>query len=783
MNRSSWQDLLSELREQKWYRGQMRHVEFQPARNAQYGEPTSQVHPKVAEALKEIGVGRLYKHQARAVDAINSGKHTIIVTGVASGKTLCYNIPVLSKLLSEPGTTAFYIFPTKALSQDQLRRLKELKLGELVPAGVYDGDTPIAERRRIREVCSLVFTNPDMLHSGILPNHKLWRRFLRGLKFVVLDELHVYRGVFGMHVASIIRRLKRLCELYGSSPLFIGASATVGNPHELAEALFGVECEVVSDDTGQFYGRVFVLWEPPCLPDGVRVGAMTEAVRLLTFLMMRGIRTIVFARSRAAVELLLRYAREELAKLKPRLVNKVISYRAGYLPQERRLIERMLANGDLLSVIATTALELGIDIGHLDAAILVGYPGSIASTMQQAGRAGRIREGLAILIATGNPVDQYIINHPEYIFGRPTERAIVNVNNLYILASHLLCAACEEPLTDGDVTHFGESALRILEVLSEEKLLVKVRSGGTGKVWYLWNADGRPHDQISIRSITGSEYEIRDVSRGNLLIGTVDEARAFATIHEGAIYLHAGESYRVMQLDIDRRTAFVKPFEGDEYTVPLSRAEVEITKPLREWHGWLSKAWFGEAKIRQRVVGYRRMRMRTNEVIEVKPLNLPEVEYETAALWIVPDDAVLSHIQLNGFDMMGSLHAAEHALVAFMPLIAVCDERDVGGVSYMVHPQVGCAAIFIYDGYPGGAGFSEAAFECIEGLLTGAAEMIEKCPCVSGCPSCVQSPSCGNNNHPLDKGGAKVLLRCLLKADLAASMSFGSSLRHAKEEQ
>lgn len=777
MSRSLWRDILKELMKQSWYRGQIRHVEFQPARKAQYGEPTSQIHQKVAEALRRIGIKRLYRHQAQAIDAINSGRHTIIVAGAASGKTLCYNIPVLSRLLNEPYATAFYIFPTKALSQDQLRRLRELGLGELVLAGVYDGDTPIAERKRIRNLCSIVFTNPDMLHSGILPNHRLWRRFLSGLRFVVLDELHVYRGVFGMHVASIIRRLKRLCKLYGSSPLFIGASATIGNPHELAEALFGVECEVISDDTGHFFGRTFVLWETPTLPSGVRVGAMSEAVRLLTFLMMRDIRTIVFAQSRAAVELLLRYTREELAKLKPKLIDKVISYRAGYLPEERRQIERRLANGELLSVIATTALELGIDIGHLDAAILVGYPGSIASTMQQAGRAGRVKEGLAILIATSNPVDQYIVSHPEYIFGRPTERAVVNVDNLYILASHLLCAACEEPISDEDVSRFfGESAPEIVEVLADEKLLQRVKSDSkAGKVWYLWDADHRPHDGFSIRSITGNEYEIRDLSRGNLLIGTVDEARAFSTVHEGAIYLHAGESYRVIRLDIEGRVAYVEPFDGDEYTVPLVRAEVEITRRLKEWRRKLSKAWFGEAKLRQSVVGYRRMRMRTNEVIEVRPLNLPEVEYETAALWIAPDERVLSFVELNGFDLMGSLHAAEHALVALTPLIAMCDEKDIGGVSYMLHHQTGCATIFIYDGYPGGAGFSEAAFECIDELLTRAAEMIEKCPCVGGCPSCVQSPSCGNNNHPLDKGGAAALLRWLLKAD--ATVLGGSSSR------
>ncbi|MCX7776623.1 MAG: DEAD/DEAH box helicase [Armatimonadetes bacterium] len=768
MKSSLWQELLAELCKQSWYRGQIRHIEFQPAKDAQYGDPTSKIHRRVIEALTKLGIKGLYRHQAKAIDTINSGKHTVIVTGTASGKTLCYNIPVLSKLLEEPGTTALYIFPTKALAQDQLRKLSEFGLGGLVSASTYDGDTPDEERKRIRQLCNLVFTNPDMLHLSMLRNYRLWRRFLGQLKFVVLDEMHIYRGIFGMHVALIIRRLRRLCDLHGSSPIFIGASATVGNPKELSKALFGVECEVVSDDTGQFFGRTFILWEPPTLSNDVRVGAMSEAVRLIAFLMKRGIRTIAFAQSRVAVELLLRYVREELAKHNPKLVDKVISYRAGYLPEERRRIERELANGSLLSVIATTALELGIDIGHLDAAVIVGYPGSIASTMQQVGRAGRTKEGLAILIATSNPLDQYIVNHPEYLFGQPVEKAIVNVNNPYILASHLLCAAYEQVLSDADLCYFGERALEMLEVLSEGEMLLKLRGksniGGV-RFFYFWASDKCPHEEISIRSISGNEYEIRDASRGNALIGTIDEARAFATVHEGAIYLHAGESYRVVQLDIKRRVAIVEPFYGDEYTVPLVHADVQITKRIKGKHSKFFKAWFGEAKIIQQVVAYKRMRLRTNEVIEVRQLSLPKSDYETDALWIIPDESVLSHIRLCEFDLTGSLHAAEHALVALMPLIAMCDEKDIGGVSYLLHPQTGCAAIFIYDGYPGGAGFSEAAFEGIDELMVKTKEMIESCACAGGCPSCVQSPSCGDNNHPLDKPGAVMLLRWLLGAE------------------
>lgn len=770
MQHPQWMELLEELRQQWWYREQIRHVEVQPSRAAIYDTPTSPIHPRVVEALRAIGIERLYRHQVQAIDEINSAKHTLIVTGSASGKTLCYNIPVLSKLLCEPDATAFYIFPTKALAQDQLRKLRELKLGELASANTYDGDTPNELRRKIRERCNLIFTNPDMLHTAILPNHHHWRRFLSKLRFVVLDEVHVYRGVFGMHVASIIRRLRRLCEIYGSSPTFICASATVGNPHELALNLLGVECKVISDDSAPFPGRTFVLWEPPLLPDGIRVSTMTESMRLLAFLIVRGIRTITFVQSRAAAEMLLRYVREELEKINPKLCDKVTSYRAGYLPEERRMIERKLFNGELFGVIATTALELGIDIGHLDAAILVGYPGSIASTMQQAARAGRTNEGLVILIATSNPVDQYIVSHHEYLFGRSVENAILNASNQYILAGHLLCAAFEQPITVADVeNYFGKGCLKLLDLLSQDPGMLR-RVERDGKSFYCWFLPKRPHDEISVRAIRGKEYEIRDVSRHGVLIGTVDEVRAFATAHEGAIYFHAGESYRVLHLDVDGHIALVEPFNGDEYTVPLMRAEVSIIKPLSEWCGRFSRAWFGEVKVAQSVVAYKRLRLRTNEVIGIKSINLPNVEYETEAVWLVPDEVVISWVQLRGFDLMGSLHAAEHAMVALMPLIAMCDERDIGGVSAFIHGQTNSSTIFIYDGYPGGAGFSKAAFERLEELISRTAEMIEGCACQAGCPTCIQSPYCGDNNHPLDKYGGAALLRWMVGARAKGEM-------------
>jgi len=765
MNASSWEQLLKEIRQQRWYRNQIKHVELLGRREAQYAVPSSPIYPTVIEALKRIGIEKLYRHQAQAIDAINMGEHVIVATTTASGKTLCYNIPVLSKLLSDRNATAFYIFPTKALAQDQLRKLCELGLGFLITAQTYDGDTPLSHRRHIRENCRLIFTNPDMLHCAILPNHHLWRKFISNLKFVVLDELHVYSGIFGMHMASIIRRLRRLCELYGSKPQFICTSATIGNPHEFSRNLLGVECTVISDDTAPFPGKTFVLWEPPVLANGVRVRASVEAARLLIFMMERGIRTIVFVQSRATAELLLRYVREELAKHNPSLCNKVISYRAGYLPHERRAIERKLFDGELMAVIATTALELGIDIGHLSAAIIVGYPGSIASTMQQAGRAGRVEEGIAFFVATGNPVDQYIVNHPQYLFSKGAEDVLISATNPYILASHLLCAAYEHPVSESDNKHFGLKGYALLETLLErERHLRKTESmtEGETKVWYLWVGKERPHDSISIRSITGCNYEIRDVTKGYSLIGIVDEVRAFTTIHEGAIYLHAGEAYRITSLDIKNRVALAVPFDGDEYTVTLEQADVSIVKHSKEIRRGLMKAYLGEVTISQRVLGYKRLKMHTEQVLEVSRLNLPETRYETVALWITLDGRLLMKLNERGFDMGGSLHAAEHALIALMPLVTPCDRKDIGGVSYLHNAQTHQATIFIYDGYPGGAGFSEAAFEQLEEFIARTAEMIKSCQCKDGCPSCVQSPSCANNNQPLDKRGAVALLEGLL---------------------
>jgi DEAD/DEAH box helicase domain-containing protein len=765
MDASSWEHLLKEIRQQRWYRNQIKHVEVLRRREAQYAEPSSPIHPSVTEALKQIGIEKLYRHQAHAIDAINMGKHVLIATTTASGKTLCYNIPVLSKLLSNRNATALYIFPTKALAQDQLRKLYELKLGFLISAQTYDGDTPLSHRRHIRENCRLVFTNPDMLHCAVLPNHYLWRKFISNLKFVVLDELHVYSGIFGMHMASIIRRLKRLCELYGSEPQFICTSATIGNPHEFSRNLLGVECTVISDDTAPFPGKTFVLWEPPLLPSGVRVRASVEAVRLLIFMMERGIRTIVFVQSRATAELLLRHVREELAKHNPSLCGKVISYRAGYLPHERRAIERKLFDGELMAVIATTALELGIDIGHLSAAIILGYPGSIASTMQQAGRAGRIEEGIAFFVATGNPVDQYIVNHPEYLFSKGAEDVLISATNPYILASHLLCAAYEHPLSESDSRHFGAKGYALLEILLERERHLQKAEGvieGRRSFWYLWAGKERPHDSISIRSITGSNYEIRDVTKGYSLIGIVDEVRAFTTIYEGAIYLHAGDAYRIISLDIRNRVALAVPFDGDEYTVTLEQADVSIVKHLKERRRELMRAYLGEVTISQRVLGYKRLKMHTEQVLEVRRLDLPETKYETVALWITLDGRLLAELNERGFDLAGSLHAAEHALIAIMPLVTPCDRRDIGGVSYLHNAQTRQATIFIYDGYPGGAGFSETAFDQLEEFITRTAEMIKSCQCRDGCPSCVQSPSCGNNNQPLDKRGAVALLEGLL---------------------
>jgi len=745
------------------YSGQIVHVEHIPSREARYAELDKPLVGSLRDCLDEHGLLPLYTHQAEAVNHVRQGGNVMVSTSSASGKTLCYNIPVLESILTEKGSRALYLFPTKALAQDQLRNLKELFCPDLSHTddfATFDGDTPQAERAEVRERARIILTNPDMLHLGILPNHQSWARFLRRLRYVVVDEAHIYRGVFGSHVACVLHRLRRLCQLYGSNPQFICCSATIANPGEHVAKLVGLPFDIVDNDGSPHGGKDFVFWNPPLIDEArsVRRSANSEATVLFTDLVSGDIRSLTFARTRRLTELIYIYSRDRLTKINPTHAGRIKPYRAGYLPQERRQIEQELFSGELLGVVATNALELGIDIGDLEATVLTGYPGSIASTWQQVGRSGRGRdESLSFLIALDNPLDQYFMHHPELFFQKSFEHALVNPANTYILKAHLLCAAWELPLTSGDESFFGSTFAGEVAAMIEQGVLRERRGR-----WYLSPAISYPARSINIRSTSGENFAVVDASTGSLL-ETVEASVAFFQIHPGAIYLHQGESYLVTRLDLAARTAYAQPTTASHYTQAKDITDLRIVRVTREKSCGRSKVYLGHVEVTTTVVGFKKKAQFTEEVIGEEPLDLPPQHFPTVALWFdLPSEAaaLLDEAQL---DLAGGLHATEHAAIAILPLFALCDRSDIGGVSTPLHPDTGRAQIFIYDAYPGGIGITEKGFDIVEELWRATLKVIAECPCQEGCPSCIQSPKCGNNNQPLDKRAAQMLLEGLLK--------------------
>jgi DEAD/DEAH box helicase domain-containing protein len=742
------------------YQQQIVHTERIAKCSASIRKLEKPFHPALKGRLESLGISQLYSHQAMSVDAARAGKNVMVATASASGKTLCYNLPVLEALLQDPSSRAFYLFPTKALAQDQLRSLRELGSHELFSFdsfATYDGDTPQHERAGIRRQARIVLTNPDMLHVGILPNHKAWYRFLRNLKYVVIDEAHVYRGVFGSHVANVIRRLRRLCASYGSKPQFICCSATIANPQGHAENLVAMPFDIISNDGSPHGGKSFIFWNPPLLDEtgSARRSSNSEATLVFTELICSHIRSLVFTRTRRLTELIYVYTREKLGDSLGQLIK---PYRAGYLPEDRRMIERELFSGQLLGVVATNALELGIDIGDLEATVLVGYPGSIASTWQQAGRSGRgIDDSLSILIAQDNPLDQYFMHHPDSFFSKSFENALINSQNINILKPHLLCAAWEQPLAEGDVLFFGAEFDRATSELEMESKLRK----SAGK-WYISPRISHPAQEINIRSSSGQNYAVVDASQGYQLIETVEASVAFFQIHQGAVYLHQGESYLVKELDIANHIAVVAPTDASYYTQTKEIIDIRILKTENERSYLGTKVCFGEVDVTNHVVGFRKKMQFTEEVIGDEPLDLPPLRFVTKSLWFELPDFAVEKLAKAGCDFAGGLHAVEHAAIAMLPLFALCDRNDIGGVSTPFHPDTGKAQIFIYDAYPGGIGISAKGFEVIEQLWAATSGAIEECPCQDGCPSCIQSPKCGNNNEPLDKKAAVILLRGLL---------------------
>lgn len=757
-------EFIEELKKSSSYQGQIAHVEVIPPRDPEFQPLPSHLHPKLKEALGRKGIVALYPHQVKAIAAVREGKNVIIASGTSSGKSLCYHLPVIDAVLKDPSSRALYLFPTKALAQDQLRSLFDFGIKELV-ASTYDGDTPPDLRGWVRKNSHIVLSNPDMLHVGILPNHRLWSRFLAHLHYVVLDEAHVTRGVFGSHTAMVLRRLRRLCAYYGSSPIFILTTATIGNPREHAEALTGLEVAPVVEDSSPRGEKIFLLWNPAMEgEDGEarRKSSQAEATQLLLRLIERGVRTIVFTRSRKSSELIYNLARRALIRSgEKRLAERIASYRGGYLPEERRGIERELFAGNLLAVISTNALELGIDIGELEACLMSGYPGTLSSTWQQAGRAGRRKgQSLAVLVGKDDPLDQYLMRNPEALFGKPCEEAIIDLKSPSILAFHLLCAAHELPLTADDDQFFGTGSFSAAEELFEEGLLKKARGR-------LYMPGENPAPTLNLRSASNRVYRIIDAATGSLL-GTVDEGNAFFHIHPGAIYLHQGDPYEVKTLDLEKKVALVEEAEEEYYTQPRDVTDVRILEELQS-SGSIDlghcSIHYGEVEVVTQVYAYQLRHILTHQVIESRELDLPPVVLRTRALWYLLPRAMVESLNLDGTQLAGGLHAVEHAAIALLPLYAMCDRWDIGGVSTSFHRDTGEATIFIYDAYAGGAGIALKGFELWRKHLEGTLHLVSDCACSEGCPSCIQSPKCGSGNEPLNKEAAIKIL-ALLREDL-----------------
>lgn len=706
--------------------------------------------PGLADALGRVGIDSLYTHQLRAFE-LATESNLVITSGTASGKSLAFNLPVLNGIAARPKDRALYLYPTKALAQDQARALARLRPPGLREA-IYDGDTPREDRPAIRRRNNLVLTNPDMLHVAVLPNHKSWGDFLANLEWVVVDEAHTYRGVFGSHVANVLRRLRRLARAYGSEPRFLLASATIANPVELAERLVGTPFELVDDDGAPRAGREIAMWNPPLLDErsGTRRSALSEAADLLAELVSHGVRTICFLKSRRGIELIQRFARENLERRgKPELAKRIAPYRGGYTPQQRREIEARLSGGELLAVVATDALELGIDVGELDAAICVTFPGTVASLRQMWGRAGRRRRGLAVYVAGQDALDQFFCRHPEEFLGRPVEAAILDHANEQIAARHLIAAAYELPLTDEDDEVFGDGWRE-----RAERLVAAGELRGVGGKLMPRRSEFVAN-RIPLRSASADSVAVIERDSGEML-GVVEAERAFTTVHPGAVYLHLGRSYEVDRLDIAERRAVVSAFDGDWYTRPKKETEIYIerTHEQREVAG--VQLNFGEVSVTEQVIAFQRVSVSDQEPIDIVALELPEQNFVTQALWYVLPDRLAGALPTEV--LLGSLHATEHSQIAVLPLIAMCDRWDIGGLSTNVHFQTGRSTIFIYDGHPGGVGITKRGYEEFERLLGDAERLIAECPCEAGCPSCVQSPKCGNLNEPLHKAGALELM-------------------------
>ncbi|MDQ2755374.1 MAG: DEAD/DEAH box helicase [Actinomycetota bacterium] len=749
----------------------LRHVRRIPEREAETAPLPEWVTPSLYAALTHSGVEHLWSHQALAAEAAHRGEHVVLSTGTASGKSLGYLLPVVSDLVDGAcaptgrGATALYLAPTKALAHDQLARLDALALPGL-RAATYDGDTAPEERRWVREHAAYVLTNPDLLHHSLLPGHERWASFLRALRYVVIDECHVYRGVFGTHLALVLRRLRRVAARYRASPTFVLASATVADPAGHASRLVGAPVRAITRDGSPRAALTFGLWEPALQPSSGTRGAAEPAVRrrsavaesadLLADLVVDGVQTVAFARSRSGVEVVASAARERLRSRAPALADTVAAYRGGYLPEERRALETSLRSGELRGLAATNALELGIDVSGLDAVLLAGWPGTRASLWQQAGRAGRSGdESLAIFVAGDDPLDTYLVHHPEAIFDTPVEAAVVDPDNPHVLTPHLAAAAAELPVTAADESWFGPGMSAALDDLVASGMLRRRPTG-----WF-WTRSDRPGQHVSLRG-TGETVRIVEGRTGRVL-GTIDGTRALTVVHPGAVYVHQGRTFVVTELDLEDAAAVVVPGDPGWLTQARVVSAFDITATERARDLGDVQWCFGSVEVRTRVTSFVR-RLPTGEVIGEHPLDLPERTLTTKAVWYTVTSERLESAGIDEATLPGAAHAAEHAAIGLLPLVATSDRWDVGGVSTALHPDTGLPTVLVYDGHPGGAGFAERGFQAGRTWLTGTREAVAGCQCETGCPSCVQSPKCGNGNSPLDKAAAVRLLDVVLDA-------------------
>lgn len=747
------------------------HVEQLPARAAITGDWPTWADPTVVASYSSRGVDRPWAHQVAVAEAAHRGEHVVVSTGTASGKSLAYLLPALSAVRAargargQRGASVLYVAPTKALAHDQWSALQALGLD--VRVATHDGDSTTEEREWTRDHAEYVLTNPDMLHRSLLPGHTRWTSFFRSLQFVVIDECHHYRGVFGAHVAQIVRRLRRICASYGASPTFILASATVADPEVTARRMLGLDVTAVTTDASPRGELVVGLWEPPLTTftgehgAPVRRPATAETADLLADLVVQDVRTLAFVRSRRGVETVAQRAGELVAEVDPSLRGRIDSYRGGYLPEERRALEEALRSGRLLGMAATNALELGIDVSGLDAVLVTGYPGTRAAFWQQVGRAGRDGGGaLGMLIARDDPLDTYLVHHPEALLGRPVEGTVFDTDNPYVLGPHLCAAAQELPVTVADFELFGPRTREVLGSLVAQGLLRRRAPG-----WF-WTDPSRAADLADIRSTGGQQVQLVEADTGRV-VGTVDGGRAHGTAHTGAIYLHRGETWLVEDLDLDEHVATLRRVEVDHTTTARDVTDIAIVDE-REHTDWgPCRVSLGSVEVTNQVTSYLRRRARTGEVIDETPLELPARTLSTTAVWWTVPDEVLKELQAASgvapADLPGAAHAAEHCSIGLLPLFATCDRWDIGGVSTARHPDTGVLTVFVHDGHPGGAGFAERGYRTAAAWLRATRATIDSCECTSGCPSCIQSPKCGNGNDPLDKSGAVALLDVLLR--------------------